>query len=64
MTCATCTIELATQTVRANNTMNDPIKLILASVFVLLTACGNNTSQEQQAKASGQAAESAKDNQF
>jgi hypothetical protein len=41
--------------------MNNPIKLILASVFVLLTACGNNTSQEQQAKASGQAAESAKD---
>ena len=40
--------------------MNNPIKLILASVFVLLTACSDQSNQKPATKVSPQPAESAK----
>ena len=40
--------------------MNDPIKLIFASLLVLLTACGDQSNQKTATKASVQVAESAK----
>ena len=43
---------------RADNAMNAPTKFIFASLTVLLTACGDQTAQQQPAKPIGKAAES------